>query len=184
MKTQVKCPPAIKHPSFVAESLYQDFYLPEINLYSLASPLVQKDRKAPSSWFRARSEAVRQLSIQHFGLCPGTTDGSPRLHFRLCEWANHSNFAECDECRENRLEKLENIRLRRPASFREATRVKQVKHVGECHAERTVASDLEREASRNPKMVFAYSDKMGSHWNHLPIAPAGRIGKKANGGWK
>lgn len=98
--------------------------------------------------------------------------------------ANHSNFPECDDCRDNRLEKLENIRLRRPASFRQATRAKQVAHLQEVHAERSVASDLKREASRNPKMVFGLSDKLGSRWNDLPMPADGRDSKKSSGRWK
>ena len=97
-------PPTIKHPLFVGEALYRDVYLPEMELYSLAPPLKQADNKAPGSWFRARTAALKLLSLEEFGLKEGATTAEPRLQFRLVARANHSNFPECTECRNNRKE--------------------------------------------------------------------------------
>jgi len=43
-------------------------------------------------------------------------------------------------CRENRLEKLENIRIRATAAQRAATLTKAVAHIQECHTERTIVA--------------------------------------------
>ena len=153
-------PPVIKHPIYVVEDVYSNFYIPEMKMFSLAPPLLQRDGKCPSGFYRARTDAVRQLSVKQFGLLEGTTTGEPRLEFHLSAWANHSNYAECDDCHDNRLERLENIRLRKPAARRMETRAKQIKHLGECHAERHVCADLATEASRNPKHIFAVHDKV------------------------
>ena len=119
-------PPVIKYPPYVAEALYDKVYLPEMLLYSNATPLVQKDGKAPGSWFRCRELAVIELSRQEFGLKPGTTTGEPLKTFKLMERPNHSNFAECVECRKFRKEKEQNIIDKAPREKREQTRAKQV----------------------------------------------------------
>ena len=172
-------PPVVKHPAYVAEALYAQVYVPEMELYSFAKPLRQKDSKAPGSWLRARDAAVRQMSLDEFGLKENTTTGEPRLLFRLVVRPNHSNFAECSDCRSNRLEKEANIRDRAPRATRDATSAKQVAHVRECHAERDVTTEWVREAGRSLGMLLAESDdKLGSWWNFLPMPPGGRFGKQ------
>lgn len=177
-------PPVIKYPSYVAEALYKDVYLPEMQMYSLAPPLQQVDGKAPGSWLKARANALVQLSLDRFGLKPGTTTGEPRLLFRLVERANHSNFPECVDCRANREEKADNIRLRRPRECRNATSAKQVAHVQECHAERDVTSGWVREANRSNTQLAEYDDKLGSWWNFLPMPPNMRFSKATSGKWR
>ena len=146
-------PPTIKHPPFVGEALYRDVYWPEMELYSLAPPLKQADNKAPGSWFRARTAALKLLSLEEFGLKEGSTTGEPRLQFKLVARANHSNFPECTECRNNRKEKEQNIASRAPRERRDATNAKQVAHVRECSDERAVTTAWVREASRSANQV-------------------------------
>ena len=177
-------PPVIKHPAYVAEALYAQVYVPEMQLYSYAKPLQQKDGKAPSSWLRARDAAVRQISLDEFGLKEETTTGEPRLTFRLVERPNHSNFAECSDCRSNRLEKEGNIRNRAPRATRDATSAKQVAHVRECHAERNVTAEWVREAGRSTTLLAENDDKLGSWWNFLPMPPGGRFGKQTANKWR
>jgi len=173
-------PPVIKYPPYVGEELYKSVYVPEMELHSVAPPLKQLDGKAPGSWFRARDEAALLLSLEQFGLREGATTAEPRMRFRLVSRANHSNFAECNECRANRLEKLENIRERRSRAARDATTAKQVAHVHACHAERNVASDWIREANRSASQLAELDDKLGSHWNFLPMPPNQRFGKSSS----
>lgn len=59
-----------------------------------------------------------------------------------------------------------------------------MKHIHEIHAERKIAADIETEASRNPKMLYGLTDKLGSRWNDLPMAPGGRESKKTDPRWK
>ena len=148
-------PPTIKYPPYVGEALYKEVYLPEMSMYSLAPPLKQKDDKAPGSWFRARQAAVNLLSLEEFGLKDGSTTAEPRLLFKLVARANHSNFPECTECRNNRMEKEQNIASRAPRDRRDATNAKQVAHVRECSDERAVTSAWVREASRSTKQAAA-----------------------------
>lgn len=176
-------PPVIKYPSYVAEALYKEVYLLEMEMYSLAPPLKQRDGKAPGSWLAARTSALIQFSLDKFGLKSGSTTGDPRLLFRLVERANHSNFPECNECRANRIEKENNIRLRRPREARDATSAKQVAHVHECHAERDVSSGWVREANRSNTQLAQLDDKLGSWWNFLPMPPNGRFSKATSGKW-
>ena len=168
-------PPVIKCTPYVAEALYAQVYVPEMELYGLAPPLKQSDGKAPGSWLRARDAALVQFSVDEFGLKEGTTTGEPRFLFRLVERANHSNFAECVVCRANRVEKEENIRLRRPRERRNETTAKQVAHVRAVHAERDVTAAWVREANRSVTQLAELDDKLGSHWNFLPMPP-GEIG--------
>ena len=170
-------PPVIKHPSYVGEVLYKEVYLAEMELYSAAPPLKQGDGKAPGTWFRAREEAVKQLSLKQFGLKQGATTMEPRLCFKLVERTNHSNFAECNVCRANRLEKEENIRQRRPKSARDVTAAKQVAHMHEVHAERSITTGWVREANRSGTSLAELDDKLGSHWNFLPMPPGQRFSK-------
>jgi hypothetical protein len=141
-------------------------------------------KRRPLAWLRARDVALTEVSLVEFGLMPGAQERTPATMFKLHEFANHSNFPECPDCREFRLEKLENIRVRAPAAKRAQTRAKAVAHVQECHAERHVCSDLETEASRNPRMLFGLTDKLGSHWNYIPIARDGRESKATSSRWK
>ena len=177
-------PPIIKHPAYVAETLYKQVYVPEICLYGTRDPLSQKDGKAPGSWFSAREEAVKQLSLREFGLKDGATTAEPRLLFRLLERPDHSNFAECSDCRTNRVEKETNITNRVPRAARDATTAKQVAHIVECHAERNLAADWVREANRSRTLIAELDDKLGSWWNFLPMPPGGRFGKATANKWR
>ena len=56
-------PPVIKHPAYVAEALYKEIYLAEMEMDSMVPPLRQKDGKAPGSWLRARNAALVQFSL-------------------------------------------------------------------------------------------------------------------------
>ena len=177
-------PPVVKHPAYVAEILYDRVYYPEMILYGTCHPLSQKDKKAPGSWFRARVEAVKQLSLHEFGLKEGTLTGEPRLLFRLVERPSHSNFPECTDCRENRVEKEKNILAHAPRAVRDATTAKQVAHIVECHAERNVGAEWVREANRSGTIVAELDDKLGSWWNFLPMPPNGRFGKATASKWR
>ena len=170
-------PPVIKHPPYVAEALYAKVYTPEILLYGTCQPLRQKDGKAPGSWFRARDAAVERRSLQEFGQKPGAITPEPARRFQLRERPNHSNFAECMDCRDNRLEKERNIKERAPRTTRDATTAKQVAHIVECHAERNVTAEWVREANRSTTLLAELDDKLGSWWNFLPMPPNGRFGK-------
>ena len=179
-----EAPPIIKHPAYVAESLYSQVYEPEMLLYSSMPPLRQKDGKAPGSWFRARDAAVHALSVKEFGLKEGTTSGEPSKSFKLLEFPNHSNFAECNDCRNNRKEKETNIAQRASRATRDATSAKQVAHITDCHAERTVTAEWVREANRASNSIAELDDKLGSWWNFLPMPQNMRFGKVTNSKWR
>eukprot|EP00965_Chrysotila_dentata_P018644 620514-Pleurochrysis_carterae.AAC.1 len=51
-------------------------------------------------------------------------------------------------------------------------------------AERDVCAELAGDAHRSHKMVFCLDDKLGSHWQFLPIPPGGRDGKSTAGRWR
>eukprot|EP00965_Chrysotila_dentata_P056745 1882714-Pleurochrysis_carterae.AAC.3 len=51
-------------------------------------------------------------------------------------------------------------------------------------AESEVCYELANEALQNDLLVFCLDDKLGSHWQFLPIPPGGREGKKTTGRWK
>ena len=177
-------PPVIKFPPYVGETLYEKVYKPEALLYHSLPPLQQKDGKVPGSWFRCRDAAVVELSLDEFGLKEGTTTGEPAQLFKLMARPNHSNFAECTDCRAGRVEKEENIRERRSREARAATNAKQVAHIRECHAERNVGAEWVREANRSTTMIAELDDKLGSWWNFLPMPPNMRFGKATASRWR
>eukprot|EP00965_Chrysotila_dentata_P224620 6194287-Pleurochrysis_carterae.AAC.1 len=57
-------------------------------------------------------------------------------------------------------------------------------HVQEMMAERDVCYELANGARGSDELVFCLDDKLGSHWQFLPIPPDGRDGKKTAGKWK
>jgi hypothetical protein len=90
--------------------------------------------------------------------------------------ANHSNFPECTECRNNRKEKEQNIASRAPRELRDATNAKQVAHVRECSDERAVTSAWVREAGRSANQVHTglqpYTPtKDPNHWHYSITTP-------------
>lgn len=127
---------------------------------------------------------LKLLSLEEFGLKEGSTTAEPRLQFRLVARANHSNFPECTECRNNRKEKEQNIASRAPRERRDATNAKQVAHVRECSDERAVTSAWVREAGRSANQVAELDDKLGSEWNFLPQPPNMRFGKETSSRWR
>ena len=50
----------------------------------------------------------------------------PKQRFTLVARANHSNYPECNICKENRLARLANIKARAPLAQRLETRATQV----------------------------------------------------------
>eukprot|EP00965_Chrysotila_dentata_P015306 506480-Pleurochrysis_carterae.AAC.1 len=57
-------------------------------------------------------------------------------------------------------------------------------HVREMMAEREICSELASEACSSEKLDFCLDDKLGTHWQFLPIPPGGRESKKTAGRWK
>eukprot|EP00965_Chrysotila_dentata_P199622 6179495-Pleurochrysis_carterae.AAC.1 len=58
-------------------------------------------------------------------------------------------------------------------------------HVHDMMAERDVCAELAGEGSRSKKVVFELDDKLGNHWQFLPILPGGgRDGKLTAGRWR
>eukprot|EP00965_Chrysotila_dentata_P005560 183386-Pleurochrysis_carterae.AAC.1 len=57
----------------------------------------------------------------------------------------------------------------------------QMEHVQKMFAEREVCAELANEAYRSTKTLFCLDDKLGSHWQLLPI-PAGARSSKATAG--
>ena len=115
---------------------------------------------------------------------PSPLPGEPKHRFRLVERANHSNFPECDTCRSNRKEKEQNIIDRAPRERRNATSAKQVAHIREIQEERNVTSAWVREANRSNTQLSELDDKLGSHWNFLPMPPNGRFAKVTSGRYR
>eukprot|EP00965_Chrysotila_dentata_P103271 3408547-Pleurochrysis_carterae.AAC.1 len=50
-------------------------------------------------------------------------------------------------------------------------------------AEREVCAELASEAHRSTKRAFCLDDKLGSHWQFLPIPPGARSSKATAGTW-
>eukprot|EP00965_Chrysotila_dentata_P013951 462877-Pleurochrysis_carterae.AAC.1 len=171
----------------------QTLYFAEIDKWGTCPPLQSKQKGAPGSWFAARKEALRRLSVTHFGVKPLQAGSNvtaesalpqPNNMFRLRPRADHSNYAECEECRVRRVavEKLvfESARL----ELINEKRNERLSHVQEMFAEREVVEYLENEAQRSTLTAFCVDDKLGSHWQFLPISANDRASKKTAKNWK
>eukprot|EP00965_Chrysotila_dentata_P250116 6209261-Pleurochrysis_carterae.AAC.3 len=91
----------------------QDLYNLEMKQYSQIPPLASKSKHAPGSWYAARTEALRQ----------------PKSWFRLRPRPDHSNYAECQECRDRRLRVEQLITEKAPMADIAAQRDKQMEHI-------------------------------------------------------
>ena len=161
--------------------VWQDVYKTEIDGFGTCPSLQQKDGKAPGSWFRARTEALYNISAQEFGLGP---DGAPKSLYVLVASANHSNFPQCVKCAHNLEVKLENIRIKAPLQVRLEQRSVQLNHLGDIRAERDLFQSWERQAARDPSVLMQYDDKLGSHWAFWPMYPGNRTSKEHSKRWK
>eukprot|EP00965_Chrysotila_dentata_P143046 4727040-Pleurochrysis_carterae.AAC.1 len=70
-----------------------------------------------------------------------------------------------------------------PKELIDEKRNEQLQHVQEMFAECEVINNLENEAQRSTLTAFCVDDKLGSHWQFLPIPQNGRSGKKTAGNW-
>eukprot|EP00965_Chrysotila_dentata_P054974 1825020-Pleurochrysis_carterae.AAC.1 len=163
--------------------------------YGRACPLSSKSNHAPGSWYAARTEALRRYSIKHFGIRPQAPDSSaqqqgsfslaePQSWFRLRARPDHSNYPECQECRDRRLSVEGLINAKAPRAEMTAMREKQMQHIQNMFAERDVIAELENDVHRSTKIVFTTDDKLGSHWQFLPMPANERFGKKTAGRWR
>eukprot|EP00965_Chrysotila_dentata_P119157 3939458-Pleurochrysis_carterae.AAC.1 len=59
-----------------------------------------------------------------------------------------------------------------------------MQHVQDMFNEREVVAELENNANRSGKSIFCCDDKLGSHWQFLPMAANERATKKNAGQWK
>eukprot|EP00965_Chrysotila_dentata_P132407 4378463-Pleurochrysis_carterae.AAC.1 len=182
----------IKHPRLIWERLY-DLYFAEISTYGACPPLTSKTNKAPGAWYTARTEALRRYSIKHFGLKELPADSTkptnfsnpePKAWFKLRARPDHSNYPECAECRDHRLEVERLVTEKAPRADINKVRDLQLKHVQNMFAERDVCAELENEAHRSTTTVFELDDKLGSHWQFLPMPQNERLGKKTAGNWR
>ena len=74
--------------------------------------------------------------------------------------ATGGTYTYATDSRTNRKEKEDNIAKRAPRAARDATSAKQLAHIVECHTERTIAADSEREASRSQHLIAELDDKL------------------------
>eukprot|EP00965_Chrysotila_dentata_P029960 997148-Pleurochrysis_carterae.AAC.1 len=83
-----------------------------MELTGACPPLKCKSKNAPGSWYQARKEALRRFSIKTYGLksasescqeMPTNALPEPKSYFRLRPRPDHSNYAECDECKTRRV---------------------------------------------------------------------------------
>eukprot|EP00965_Chrysotila_dentata_P253112 6211068-Pleurochrysis_carterae.AAC.3 len=108
----------------------------------------------------------------------------PKSYLRLRPRPDHSNYAECDECKTRRLAVENLIRSSAPRADINIKRSEQMAHVQEMLAERQVIAELlENEAFRSKKAAFCCDDKLGSQWQFLPMPPNERKSKKGAGKW-
>ena len=179
-------PPVVKFPTgTIFEDLYSKLYHPEMELISDIPALSSASGKAPGSWFTARADALVKLSFKEFGQKVGSSVLEPAELFRLMERPNHSNFPVCNQCGENLAQRIQDVKDRAPRSVRDATKARHVVHIAKMRAERRVGEDLEREAGRsNGTRVACMDDKLGSHWNYIPMPDYGRETKGTSGRWK
>eukprot|EP00967_Tisochrysis_lutea_P075764 scaffold102155_cov36-Tisochrysis_lutea.AAC.1 len=107
----------------------------------------QKDKagQPPGSWYRARKEALRQLSIKYNDFIPET--GAPTQMLKLAERPDHCNYAECPRCAEVRKALEGALKARQPKSRLLQIRRAQVAHIQEIHSEREVVRGFRTEAT-------------------------------------
>eukprot|EP00965_Chrysotila_dentata_P005079 166260-Pleurochrysis_carterae.AAC.6 len=82
---------------------------------------------------------------------------------------DHSNDPECQECRDCRLVVEKLIAKRAACAETIAQREKHMEHIQSMFAEREVTAELENDAHRSTKIVYTTDDKLGSHWQLLPM---------------
>jgi hypothetical protein len=142
----------IVHPNLVWAELYWRLYVREMELWGSSPPLRavsgedNSKVKPPGSWYRARKEAMRILSIEHTGL--DLANEGPLHHLKLQKRGDHSNYAECNTCAE--LRAAVEAAMNRSATLedRRQLRAEQIKHVDEVHAERRVVAEFRSIATR------------------------------------
>ena len=126
----------------------QDVYVQEMTLYSTVPPLQLKNGRAPGKWFEARTVALKQLSIKHYGLKVGALEQEPAQLFKLMERPPHSNFPDCTTCKNNTKHRMQCIVDRLPRATRDLWVARQTKHIADVYAERAVLATLRRESTR------------------------------------
>eukprot|EP00965_Chrysotila_dentata_P182148 6014815-Pleurochrysis_carterae.AAC.1 len=106
----------------------------------------------------------------------------PTSFLRLRPRPDISKYAECAECKKRRVAVANLIRNSAP---REEINLKrsEMQHVEEMMAGREVIAELETDASRSKKLAFICDDKLGSHWQFLPMPTNKRDSKKSASRW-
>ena len=93
LEDQMPNEPTIVHRVVVWGNIYKDEYLADMATFGTAPAL------SLSRWTNLRKEALRQLSIEYFGLEPNDPQQKkPALKLSLRVRATHSNFPPCPEC--------------------------------------------------------------------------------------
>eukprot|EP00965_Chrysotila_dentata_P149921 4951399-Pleurochrysis_carterae.AAC.1 len=159
----------------------QQWCLQALNFAELSlwgPPLPRKKKSALGAFYEARDGALRRFSIQHYGLkkarhgdpmSSSNAPPQPQNRFWLRARPDDSSYAECECCRVRRVAVEQLIQKSAPKERVIKQRNKQVKHVQEMLAEREMIDELETEAHRSTKTVFCCDNKLGFHWQFLPI---------------
>jgi hypothetical protein len=93
LEDQMPNEPTIVHRVVVWGNVYKDEYLADCAVFGTSRPL------SLSRWTTLRQEALRQLSIEYFGLDANDPEQKkPAAKLSLRVRASHSNFAPCPEC--------------------------------------------------------------------------------------
>ena len=178
----------IKHPRLVWRLYYKEVYVPEITLWWDCAPLKSKNGRAPGSWFSARKAAILRLSIAKFGqadaaMCGACADPKPKTLYSLKERPNHSNFAMCKTCGVIDGKRDAALKSRAPRSVHQMLLQEMILHISNVMGERTQIADWSKEALRVPNLAFTLDDKLGSHWQFLPMPKNQRSRKDTNSRW-
>eukprot|EP00965_Chrysotila_dentata_P234427 6200168-Pleurochrysis_carterae.AAC.5 len=105
----------------------------------------------------------------------------PQHMLRLRPRADHSNYVEREECRVRLVAVGTLIEESSPRKMIDEKRNDQLKHVQKTFVELEVIDNLENEAleaQRSLRIAFCAYDKLGSHWQFLPIPTNDRESKK------
>lgn len=182
------------HPRLVWTDLYHTEYLPYIQSFGQAPPLIssrmskaarnasgEAPGQPPGGWFRARDEALVAVSIQWTGHEPAT--GKPNAMLKLQSRPNHSKYAECDDCAALRKRYEAALKSRQGVAARHIVRADLINHVQDTFAERRVVAAERKAAHNSTDTVFEVDDKLGSWWQFLSMSQHERVEKGTTDNW-
>eukprot|EP00965_Chrysotila_dentata_P016519 547203-Pleurochrysis_carterae.AAC.2 len=106
--------------------------------YGSCPPLSSKSKHAPGLWYSARKEALKRYSIETFCLKAMSAQAQdlsdqcqpePKSYRKFRPRPDHSNYAECDECKKRRMAVKKFISESAPREEINAKRSEQMQHV-------------------------------------------------------